>query len=108
MATPKQVKILGRYDLNQIARAIMYWEANRRVFKGNEIIDEPDQTEAIKSAKCNRATFERHPDATYPNDCKLQFDGDPAPADHEREWSGDMIVEAKKKKVVLYRSKTKP
>lgn len=104
----KAVKILGSYDLNQIARAIMYWEANRRVFKSNEIIDEPVQTEAVKSLKSNRAFFDRHPDATYPNDCKLQFDGDPAPADHDREWSGEMIVEAKKKKVVLYRSKVKP
>lgn len=104
----KPVKMVGWYDLEQITRTIMFWERNRKVFKSNEVVVETTDADAKKSPKRNDVSFDRHPDATYPNACKVLLASDPAPADHDKAWSGQMAVGGAVKDVVLYRSRLAP
>lgn len=100
---PKNGKLAGWLDLEQIARGIMGREATGKIFDDNELIEDDDPKDAVKSPRCNWVSFNYHSGSRYPTRCVVLLKDAAAPKGHTREWSGTMMVEAEEAEVVLYR-----
>lgn len=97
MATQHEyAEIPKEFGLRQIERAIMLEESLGYVFEGNEI-------RSRANGQYNRAAFSIYRKGSYPPDCRAQFSSEAAPTGHDREWSGQMLVNERPRQVVLYR-----
>jgi len=90
--------ISGNFDARQIARAIMSKEAGGYRFAGSELLQDDGDMQ-------NKVTFSLHRDRRYTLDCAVLLADEPAPADHELEWTGPLFVAGAKRQVKLYRKK---
>lgn len=96
---PKPLKIPKGLDFDRITRAIMGKEALGFVFENSE------KKETATDGKYNHVTFTLHPQGRAPPLCKVVAASDPAPAGHEKEWEGVMLVEGRPRVAILYRER---
>lgn len=92
------VTLPAKYDFEEVSLAIMAEEATCHQFKGNEV-------KSDAQVEYNETSFDYYADgAPHPHDCIVLAAENAVPAGHIEEWRGQMLVQNKKRHVVLYRA----
>jgi hypothetical protein len=86
------VKIPSDFDFEQMSRAIMGEEAWGYVMVDSRI-----------KGDSNEASFDLHPEGSYPPPCQVVPTTQPVPTGYVKEWQGQMLVQGRVRNVMLCR-----